>query len=189
MQATYDDLLSRLVLGSWIVFELFLLIRRKVRGKTARSSDRHSLLLLWAAISGGVIAGRLATSLIHPSFPHYIERTGLVLVAAGMLVRWHAVRPLGRFFTVNVTFQEGHRLVREGLYRKVRHPAYAGLCLAVAGLAITFGNLLSAALLFLPFLGALLHRIRVEEEALLARFGDDYRRYRKETNLLFPGIF
>lgn len=185
----YDDLLSRLVLGSWIVFELFLLLRRKIRGKAARTSDRHSLFLIWAAILAGVTAGRVVAHFIHPSFPLYVERAGLFLVATGMLVRWHAVRTLGRFFTVNVALQEGHRLVREGPYRKVRHPAYAGLCLAVAGLGLTLGNVLSTVLLFLPFFVALLHRIRVEEDALLARLGDDYREYRKETKLLIPGIF
>jgi protein-S-isoprenylcysteine O-methyltransferase Ste14 len=183
------DPLSHLVVGSWLAFEIYLLIAKRIREKGAQVADQRSLPLIWVAIAAGVAAGWGIATLVPPTIPLPMQRTGLCLIAVGTVLRWRAVRTLGRFFTVRVALQEGQRLVREGLYRKIRHPAYSGLSLAVAGLGLTFGNWLSAALLILPFLAALLYRIRVEEEALVARFGDEYREYQRKTKRLIPGIF
>ena len=51
---------------------------------------------------------------------------GVALMLLGEGLRIVALRTLGRFFTMRVAVLDGHRVVREGLYRFVRHPAYSG---------------------------------------------------------------
>ena len=76
-----------------------------------------------------------------------------------------------------------------GPYHLMRHPSYTGMLLAFAALAGTFQNWLSLACILVPILAALAYRIYVEEIALEATFGDEYRQYAAETKRLIPGVF
>ena len=61
---------------------------------------------------------------------------GLALFALGGALRIAPVFVLGRRFTGLVAIQEGHRLVTNGLYGRIRHPSYAGLLLSSAGFVL-----------------------------------------------------
>jgi protein-S-isoprenylcysteine O-methyltransferase Ste14 len=89
-------------------------------------------------------------------------------------------------FTRFVQILPGHRLVMTGPYRFVRHPSYSGLLLFYGGMGLALGSWLSlAALVGLPALG-IAYRIRVEERALLAAFGEEYRAYMLRVRGLVP---
>ena len=114
---------------------------------------------------------------------------GVVLIVSGELLRIQALRTLGRFFTMRVAVLEGHRVVREGLYRFVRHPAYTGWFLLSLGFGFYFGSILGivGTSLFVVVLG---WRVRVEESALCESLGDEYRRYMQDVPTRFiPGVF
>ena len=69
------------------------------------------------------------------------------------------------------------------LYRRVRHPIYLGVLLAVWGTpAMSVGHLLFAVVLT----GYILIGIQLEEHDLIQQFGDQYRRYRQHAAMLFP---
>ena len=114
---------------------------------------------------------------------------GLLLMLAGEGLRIAAIRQLGRFFTMRVTVVPGHRVVREGLYRHVRHPAYTGWFLLSLGVGVFFGSLIGVlgTALFVVVLGV---RVRIEEAALEGELGDEYKQYRREVRSRFlPGVF
>ena len=81
----------------------------------------------------------------------------------------------------------GQRLVTSGIRTRVRHPVYlAHLCEMLAwsigtGLVVCYG--LTA---FALVTGAVM--IRLEDEELEQRFGDDYREYRRRVPALLPRI-
>ncbi|KAL7280240.1 hypothetical protein PYCCODRAFT_632309 [Trametes coccinea BRFM310] len=74
-----------------------------------------------------------ASPFIRPTLPFF---TGLALVAAGTLLRLTCYRSLGPFFTFDLALLPKHQLVTSGPYRFVRHPAYAGSLLILAGLGL-----------------------------------------------------
>ncbi len=82
---------------------------------------------------------------------------------------------------------QGHgQLVRSGLYRRVRHPQYAGFFLFLLGSSINWPTLLT--LLMLPVLLMMYYRLARQEEAdALAQFGDEYRRYQATSGMFWPG--
>ena len=62
-----------------------------------------------------------------------------MLVAAGWLF-WRSHADLGRNWSVHVRVREGHTLVTSGVYSWIRHPMYAALLLAAAGLISVLHN-------------------------------------------------
>ena len=114
---------------------------------------------------------------------------GLTLLVLGVAVRWRAIYTLGKFFTGTVLIREDHRLLRTGIYKHVRHPAYTGGLLAHLGLGLSFTNWFSLGFSTVPYAAAAAYRIRVEERALREAFGDEYETYASSTKRLIPKVF
>jgi protein-S-isoprenylcysteine O-methyltransferase len=172
--------------------EIALAIIKRARSGIARHADEGSTGTLWLVILCGVataIASQWIGGLGLPGPRWFLQGLALLLLVSGLAVRWVAVLSLGRFFTVDVAIHEQHSLVDKGLYHYVRHPSYAGLLMAFAGLGVFFGNWLALCAVTLPVGLALLARIRREEAALLEGLGPSYAAYCSRTKRLVPGVY
>jgi protein-S-isoprenylcysteine O-methyltransferase len=114
---------------------------------------------------------------------------GCALMAAGMPLRWWSVRTLAQFFTIDVAIREGHRLIRSGPYRLLRHPSYTGALMTYWGFALALGNWLALAVVIVPVTAAFLWRMRIEERVLADAFPADYPAYSRETKRLIPFLW
>ncbi len=114
---------------------------------------------------------------------------GIGLIVLGQSIRLIAINTLKKFFTTNVAILPVHRLIKRGVYKIIRHPAYLGDILSFAGLGIAFCNWLSFLFIFFPAAGVFLYRIKLEEEALVSAFGQEYLSYMERTYRLLPGIY
>jgi protein-S-isoprenylcysteine O-methyltransferase Ste14 len=80
-------------------------------------------------------------------------------------------------------------VVARGPYRFLRHPSYSGLLLALFGCGVMLGNWVGATAALAVLLAAVLHRIRLEERALLAGLGDAYREFAESRARLVPFVW
>ena len=187
--------LQQVLIGIGVVYggsEVVLAFALRSRANVARGADRGSLAILWTAITLAVFAAiqvvnRGAARLPKPALAWALA--GTLVLLAGLVLRWTAILTLRGAFTVDVAIAKDQRLVERGLYRVLRHPAYAGSLVAFLGMALVFGDRLAGLVLFLPILVAFLYRIRVEERALRAAFGADYERYCRRTRRLVPFLY
>ena len=175
----------------YLVAELALTMTKRA-GSRAVSKDRRSLRMLWIVILASV-AVALVFQKVWPSaiMPHRAEFfvLGFALFVCGLGLRGWSVFHLGRYFTVDVSIAAGHRLIDSGPYRRIRHPAYTGSLLALAGLGFCYGNFASLLAVTIPVFLAFRRRIEIEEAALRAEFGDTYRAYMQRTRRLVPGVY
>ena len=80
------------------------------------------------------------------------------------------------------------RIVSRGPYRWTRNPMYLGHLIFFAGLALTLGSWIGAAVL--AFHAVWFDRRAREDEAhLAALFGAPYREYRQRVHRWIPGIY
>jgi len=95
---------------------------------------------------------------------------------------------LGKYFSAGLRISEYHKLVTQGIYRHVRHPAYLGVLLVWLGVPLLFSSLYGflAMLLLIP---CYLYRIRIEEKMVIEKFGKEYLEYMKRTKKLIPYIY
>src|SRR5260370_37415625 len=107
----------------------------------------------------------------------------------GISIGWISTFKVGKYFTGKIRILDSHLLGRTGLYRQVRHPAYAGALLAYVGFGFAFSNWISFLLIFLPILFAAVWRMRIEEQLLREVLGTEYLEYSAETKRLIPGIY
>jgi protein-S-isoprenylcysteine O-methyltransferase Ste14 len=117
-----------------------------------------------------------------------IRVVGLVLLVLGHAVMTWAVVALGRQFSLEVTIQDGHRLITNGPYRYVRHPRYLGIVLFSLALALVFRSGLGLALVAAITL-VLLWRIHDEESLLRREFGAQWDEYARRSWRLLPRVF
>jgi protein-S-isoprenylcysteine O-methyltransferase Ste14 len=113
---------------------------------------------------------------------------GVLLYAAGGVLRLAPVFVLGRRFSGLVAIQPEHRLVSSGLYGVIRHPSYLGLFVLSLGWGLAFRSGVGVILAVLT-LPVVLARIDAEERLLSETFGAEYDAYRARTWRLIPYVY
>lgn len=185
------DTLFLLLNLAWGGYEVLISHRRRAADGGAR--DQGTLKLLWTVLYGAIALavtaavfgiGRLPHALLEP-----LKWSGCALIAGGLALRLWAIHVLDRWFTVDVTIQDGHQLVQHGPYRWLCHPSYTGALMAFAGLGLGLGNVLSLLLVLPAAVWAFQRRIRVEEAALHDGFGAAYAGYVAARWRLLPWVW
>jgi protein-S-isoprenylcysteine O-methyltransferase Ste14 len=181
-----------LLVALWVLSEVLLSLRRRSARALRRKGGLGSVVLVWLVIIVSIAAANLVLFVSPRRFPgnaSVYTTVAAILILAGIGFRWWAIITLGRFFSVDIALQEQHRVVQEGPYRLVRHPAYTGLLISFLGMGIAFMNWLSLVLVMVPITAFFLYRIKIEEEALSEELGPAYLEYRRMTKRLLPGVF
>jgi protein-S-isoprenylcysteine O-methyltransferase Ste14 len=182
----------RMLLGYalWLIFVFAwqLSERRTVPtiATPGRRRERVYLLVISAALVMIVVAPvTLKAGRIWVNLP-LLDWTGLLVIAAGVALCWWARLHLGRLWSAEVTYKQGHRLVDSGPYRLVRHPIYTGFIMMYVGLAILCATLLALAGVLVMTVGLWL-KARLEEQFLFEELGPViYGAYQARTPMFVP---
>lgn len=156
--------------------------------------------------------GRRAYALILPIWAFFIMATFLATWPFRFVhfyANWYAWAPaallfLAGFYIYSAAFKSFHhtqvsglaelepaqhrqQLVTNGIRSRVRHPIYLGHLCEILGWCVGTGLIaLYALAAFAILTGALM--IRIEDRELEARFGDEYREYRRAVPAVIPRL-
>ena len=185
-------LLFWLSYSAWCALEIWVFSRDR-RAVAGEKRDRGSLYALIAALIIGIwmafSAPHLAPFARIPLSRLLMIRCGVVLMWLGIALRLWAILTLGRFFRTSVFVLDEHRLITTGPYRLLRHPAYSGTLLTLAGIGMAMDNWISLLGILLGGLIGYGWRIRVEERALRQRFGASFDQNCERTWAILPFVW
>lgn len=118
----------------------------------------------------------------------WVQALGFLLELLGLWLALGARIQLGFFSTAPAPDAPG-TLVRSGLYRYIRHPTYLGEFLVAFAWTFECGApmVAIATLIIAAIMGR--RRIAAEEAEMLARFGEEYARYMRESDALIPSVW
>ena len=136
-----------------------------------------------------IVAGGIAEFLLRHSvlwWPTFVA--GVACSLASFAIRRAAIRSLGKFWSLHVEMREGHEFVTSGPFAYARHPVYFSMILELLGIGLIVNAWITLAIVFAIFTPTLFARVRIEERALLAQFGDAYKKYMQRTPAIIPRI-
>jgi protein-S-isoprenylcysteine O-methyltransferase Ste14 len=84
-------------------------------------------------------------------------------------------------------FENTSLLVKSGLYGYIRHPLYMSVFLAGTGIMLKDTGLFQVALGLINMVAVYI-TAKIEENEMIVKFGDEYRRYITETKMFIPKI-
>jgi protein-S-isoprenylcysteine O-methyltransferase Ste14 len=177
-----------LPIASVLVIYLARMVELKTKRNTIRGPVKENLTLQLFMLAGTLmLVGSITEFLLRHSslfWPTFAAGWACALLSFG--IRRRAIAALGKFWSLHVEIRDNHQFVRTGPFRWVRHPTYFSMILELicAGLILNaWVTLILAALIFIP---ALLMRLKLEEAALVEKFGPAYQAYQRETPAIFP---
>ena len=124
-----------------ILYLLWMTIELRVTKKDVNTEGKKVSDFMTCQLYGFGQALTLLTALWFQSVwqvlnvAHFV---GLSLFMFGGLYRLWAISTLGRYYSHRVRTLSQHQIVASGPYRFTRHPAYAGMIIANAGISIYF---------------------------------------------------
>ncbi|HRP00292.1 MAG TPA: isoprenylcysteine carboxylmethyltransferase family protein [Flavobacteriales bacterium] len=109
------------------------------------------------------------------------------LVVGGAALSGLAVMRFGAAGFLGLVPEQSTGLVRTGMHGRMRHPIYTGIIGALAGWVLLHATpatlvVVGIQALYLPI------GIHLEERKLIAAFGEEYQRYRREVPALIPRL-
>ncbi|OEK05904.1 methyltransferase family protein [Roseivirga misakiensis] len=181
-----------LFLGWGLFYSLHsILLMEKVKSRIGLKPRTYRLL--YNLLSFILMVAVLFIGAIIPS-PLIIKPTpmafyiGLMLSTVGIFVIKRAFRNYSTGAFLGFKKESEHPTLNvEGLQSKVRHPLYTGTIMIFVGYLI-YNPLLSSAVTLLALIIYLPIGIRLEEQKLIDKFGDEYQTYKRNVPAIFPRI-
>ena len=181
--------------GFFIYTTIRAVYARRLKGVQSvhRQVDRLETALLLMVIPAGLLLPLLY--LFTPLLwfadyrqPAWMPWLGLVVMLAALWLFWRSHDDLGKNWSASLEVRQDHRLIKEGVFRYIRHPMYAAIFLFSIAQALMLPNWLAGLSALVPF--TILYIIRTpREEAMMAQFfGDEYRDYMQQTGRLLPRL-
>jgi protein-S-isoprenylcysteine O-methyltransferase Ste14 len=187
-----DTISGVIILGCWIIFLAYWIIKAIRQKATAEHQGLPSALAHRIPVGFGWFL------MLYPKPPPPLNRMlsphtdsaciiGTLICVFGLFVTIWARRTLAGNWSSDVTFKQGHELVKTGPYRFVRHPIYTGLLLMALGTAVAAGPLRSWLGLVMVGVGFWI-KLKQEERLMLRHFPEQYPVYQKQVKALVPFV-
>jgi protein-S-isoprenylcysteine O-methyltransferase Ste14 len=183
---------AKIIIACWITFLAYWIISARRVKATAEKQSVFSAVIhrIPLGLSYFLMANwHLTPPLDNPVTPRtdLAQASGIFVCVLGLFVTIWARRTLAGNWSSDVTFKQGHELVKTGPYQFVRHPIYTGLLVMCLGTAIEIGRV--RGWLALPLMAtAFWIKLKQEERLLLRHFPTEYPAYQRQVKALVPFV-
>ena len=166
--------------------------QRYSRGKTASLPSARSFAWVYRYLQLSTLAGAILAFvhplpwllIVHRSLPLYYCGMALAVAATALFVA--AKLDLGEHYSPCFDAYAPRDVMRDGVYRYVRHPIYVANILLTCGIVLATGSMLL--LVNLVVLSAYYVRAAIREERQLAALHPSYIQYVATTGRFLPRL-
>ena len=122
------------------------------------------------------------------SLPVVLAWSGILMILASLLMLWRSHADLGTNFALTPCLKGGQSLIKQGVYRRIRHPMYTSLWLWAFSTPLLIQNWIVGFNFLIVFAAFYFERVPLEEFLMKEKFGQEYHDYMSETGRVIPKI-
>ena len=149
------------------------------------SNPIYRAMIEYSLLIGTGILG-LVFSWSKLPFSLVLNIVGGIMILSGFLFHVHAEK---NHKQAHEKSDDIAKIVKNGIFSKIRHPLYTSAIIINLGIALAFGVILTLIIAIVSILHWIMTALK-EEEFLLQKFGEEYSLYKKEVRWRFiPRIF
>lgn len=176
----------------WIAFGAIFIFRKRWSRDQIKKRDRASIIGIavqtLSLFAVWIMPRRRYAALLPLGFWVQVLSTilviALVIVSLWMMVA--ALRALGRQWSLQARVLEDHSLIRQGPYRLVRHPIYAGMLGMILAAGLAWSQWIGFLVSLLLFAVGTAIRVHSEEKLLRESFGPEFDDYKRHVPAVIP---
>jgi len=183
-----------------IAASIFLIVIRAPHGQRSRSirvakngkGPLEVVVLSFAMLGFFVPLIWVATpAFSFAEYPLYLVpfTLGVACYALGLWLFHRSHADLGTNWSITLQIREGHRLVTQGVYRRIRHPMYTSLFLYSLGQMLVLPNWFAGPSYLVTFGVLFALRLQHEERMMVEEFGGEYTKYMSRTKRIIPWLW
>lgn len=116
-----------------------------------------------------------------------LNAVGLLVLTIGSIVNVSGRLSLGKNWSNQIKIYKDHTFISGGVYSFVRHPLYASIIWMFLAASVVFLNYLAFLSTILIFIPAMYYRAK-QEELMLTREFNSYKKYQRRVGMFFPKI-
>ncbi|MGU5952072.1 methyltransferase family protein [Klebsiella pneumoniae] len=169
----------------WVLGEKFISIRDEK--KSNGEKDQGTVVIYASARLLNLLSCMISVVLLGITSSVLQIIIGSVLIITGAIIRYIAIKRLGKFYSHLIDIKKDHYIITDGIYAYLRHPAYTGMLISTIGLTTTCFSWLSASTLFFGLIPAIYFRMKIEERNLALVPG--YAEYQNKTKKIIPFLY
>lgn len=172
-----------IIIAISLLAEKFSFKGQKKTGEKSHIGLRYTLFVFWWLL----ICLPLIEHSYYPRNSWIVTSMGLVIAITGTIIRAVGITTLGKYFSAHIEIWDNQRIVEEGIYKYIRHPAYSGNVMQTIGFPLILNAYFSITISIIV-IALFVYRIVLEEKVLIEAF-PQYREYMKRTKRIIPGIW
>jgi len=120
--------------------------------------------------------------------PAFLPWCGSATMLAALWLFWRSHSDLGLNWSAFLEMRQDHQLIRQGVYRSIRHPMYVSIFLFGLAQALLLQNWIAGLSGLVTFLPLYVVRTPREERMMREWFGEEYQDYMRQTGRIIPRL-
>lgn len=120
--------------------------------------------------------------------PAFVPWCGSAIMLAALWLFWRSHADLGLNWSAFLQMRKDHQLIRQGVYRSIRHPMYVSIFLFGIAQALLLQNWVAGLSALVTFAPLYFVRTPREEQMMREWFGEEYQDYMRQTGRIIPRL-
>ncbi|MEM9985827.1 MAG: protein-S-isoprenylcysteine O-methyltransferase [Bacteroidota bacterium] len=118
--------------------------------------------------------------------PLWLKIIGLLLIPLTWWLFYRSHHDLGQNWSVSLELREGHTLVTDGIYQRIRHPMYTAIWIWALSQFLLLANWIAGPAGLVGFGLLYAFRVKKEEAMMQSQFGSEYQAYQQRSGRIWP---